>query len=96
MLPDTLTRQLGQGPASQSWCDASSRPPCTLAKLIRSAASREQASATAAVQASRIAIKATRSATGHPAEHTVAATVQVSDWMAIAQIEVRTDTGQAG
>ena len=77
MLPDTLTRQLGQGPASQSWCDASSRPPCTLAKLIRSAASREQASATAAVQASRIAIKATRSTAGHPAEHTVAATVQV-------------------
>ena len=68
-----------QGAASRSWCDATSRPPVALAKLIRSTASREQASATAAVQASRTAVKATRSAAGHPAEHTVAATVQVSE-----------------
>ena len=79
MQLDILNHLLGQGAANHPWRTATSLPPAALAELIRSAASREQASATAAVQASRTAVKATRSAAGHPAEHTVAATVQVSE-----------------
>ena len=77
MRLDTPARHLGLGVISRPGRTAISRP-AALAELIRSAASLEQTS-TAAVQASRTAVKATRSAADHPAEHTVAAAIRVSE-----------------